>query len=65
MTKGPMIRLLHYSPLFCKNSTFPYLTRPLSIKHEDRDFKTIPPALFAHTNLGMSTCINIVYPLKI
>lgn len=33
----------------CKNSTFPYLTRPLSIEHEDRDFKTIPFTLSAHT----------------
>lgn len=50
---GPMIRLLYYTPFFCKNITFPYLTRPLSIKHEDRDFKTIPLTLFAHTILGM------------
>lgn len=53
MTEGPMIRLLYYTPFFfCKNSTFPYLTRPLSIKHEGRDFKTIPLALFAHAVSG-------------
>lgn len=53
-----MIRLLYYTPFFCKNSTFPFLTGPLSIKHHDgRDFKTIPLTLFAHTTTGMGTCI--------